>query len=317
MLVEALGLEVARLIPLCGAGGKTSLMLALAREFAAAGDRVLVTTTTKIASDEAAGPWPVITAAGADEIVARARCAPWGNRARNRVAIAISGHDDGGEKLVGFPPECIDAVARQPDFDRILVEADGSRRMPLKAPGAHEPVIPSTTDALIIVAGLSGLGQPLDETTVFRANLWAARTGVALGAPVSAESLARMVVDPGGLARGAPHDARRILFLNQADTAQRIAAAKQVIQALTGRGWKARSGRHGLPASHATNCRNIGVIALCLPGTRPSTRLSPSPRWCTNAPSLPRLGRRGIAARALSRLDFRPAPVLEELRQPR
>ena len=232
MLVQALGLETSRLISLCGAGGKSSLMLALAREFAAAGDRVLVTTTTKIASDEAAGPWPVITASGADEIVARARRALW-NQGSEEVAIAISGDTDEGRKLVGFPPDCIDAVASQPDFDRILVEADGSRRMPLKAPGAHEPVIPSTADAVIMVAGLSGLGQPLDETTVFRADLWAACTGLAPGAPVSAESLARMVVHADGLARGAPDDARRMLFLNQADTRQRIEAARRVIEALT------------------------------------------------------------------------------------
>ena len=40
-LIDALGLVSARLISLVGAGGKTNLMFALAREFAAVGERVL------------------------------------------------------------------------------------------------------------------------------------------------------------------------------------------------------------------------------------------------------------------------------------
>jgi len=231
VLIPALGLETARLIALCGAGGKTSLMFALAAEFAAVGERVLVTTTTKIARDEAEGPWPVVTATGAEDIVAQGTRVL---RARDSggAVIVVSGGNVEGRKLVGFPPDCIDAVVGRPDFDRILVEADGSRRAPLKASAAHEPVIPDSSDAVIILAGLSGLGRPLAETTVFRSDLWAARTGLTPGAPVSAESLARMVVHADGLARGTPDGARRILFLNQADTGQRIDNARRVIRAL-------------------------------------------------------------------------------------
>ena len=65
MLTGALGLERARLVSLCGAGGKTTLMFALAREWVGAGERVLITTTTKIARDEAAGPWELRQQEGA------------------------------------------------------------------------------------------------------------------------------------------------------------------------------------------------------------------------------------------------------------
>ena len=47
--------------------------------------------------------------------------------------------------------------------DVVLVEADGSRRQPLKCFGPHEPVIPPRTDCIVHVAGLSALGRPLDE----------------------------------------------------------------------------------------------------------------------------------------------------------
>lgn len=250
MLIRALGLEQARLIALCGAGGKTTLMFALAREFVAAGERVLVTTTTKIARDEATG-WPSFAAASAGQVLDDARrLLPEAGRERAGAVIAYSDRGEEGHRLVGFAPQLVDILAEAGRFDRILVEADGSARKPLKAPAAHEPVIPSATRALIVVAGINGLGQPLGEDKVFRANLWSALSGLALGAPVSAESLARCVIHPDGLARGCPPGARTALFLNQADTPERRSEAKRVVQFL---------------ATAAANPIGRAVIACLLP----------------------------------------------------
>jgi probable selenium-dependent hydroxylase accessory protein YqeC len=212
MLIEALGLEHARLVALCGAGGKTSLMFALAREMAARGERVLVTTTTKIAAAEAEGARPP------------------------GISISHGGRSADGRKLAGHPPEYIDELKRAGQFDRVLVEADGSRQKPLKAPAAHEPVIPSTSDAVIVVAGMSGLGLPLSEETVFRADLWAALSGTPLGAPVDAESFARVALHESGLARGCPGRSRTVLFLNQVETPETRAAAATIERLLAGAG---------------------------------------------------------------------------------
>ena len=228
MLIEALGLQHARLIALCGAGGKTTLMFTLAREFVAAGERVLITTTTKIARDEADG-WHSLAAASAKHVIEGARALlPETGQERSGALIAYSRVGGDGYRLVGLAPELIDEVAQAGRFDRILVEADGSARKPLKAPAAHEPVIPSATDALIIVAGINGLGLPLNEDYLFRAEIWSRLSGLALGSPITAKSLARCVAHPDGLARGCPHGARTALFLNQADTPSRRAEAKRV-----------------------------------------------------------------------------------------
>jgi probable selenium-dependent hydroxylase accessory protein YqeC len=202
VLIETLGLESARLIAICGAGGKTSLMSALAREMAARGERVLVTTTTKIAAEEGEGLWP--------------------------EGISISHRGRSGGKLIGHPPEEVDAFKASGRFDRILVEADGSRRRPLKAPAAHEPVIPSTADAVVVVAGMSGLGVPLSEETVFRAEIWAALSGTALDAPLDAESFARVALHELGLAKGCRGCPRTTLFLNQVDSPEARAAATAI-----------------------------------------------------------------------------------------
>ena len=231
MLIQALGLEQARLISLCGAGGKTSLMFALAREFVSAGERLLVTTTPKIATEEAEGPWPSFEADSAQQLLEQARrLLPEGARGRAGAVIAFFARGD--TRLTGFAPELVDGVSAARHFDRILVEADGSARKPLKAPAAHEPVIPSATDALVIVAGSNGLGLPLDEEHVFRAKIWAQLSGIEVGSAVTPESLARVVAHPEGLARGCPEHARRVLFFNRADTPQRRAAAKQAAEFL-------------------------------------------------------------------------------------
>lgn len=233
MLVHALGLEKARLVSICGAGGKTTLMLAVAREFLSAGERVLLTTTTKIAKEEAAGPWPVFATAGAEQILENTRRA-WQKQGRGRAGAVIAFSRESGDrkKLIGFSPEIVDRLKDDAYFDRILVEADGSAGKPLKAPASHEPVIPSATDVLVIVAGLNGLGLPLDEENLFRPHIWAKLTGIALGSRVSADSLVQVVMHEDGLAKGCPEHAAKTLFLNRADNPQRLSQAKLVVQSL-------------------------------------------------------------------------------------
>ena len=47
--------------------------------------------------------------------------------------------------------------------DLVLVEADGSRRLPLKVPRAGEPVIPDNTDMILCLNGLTSLGKRAEE----------------------------------------------------------------------------------------------------------------------------------------------------------
>lgn len=224
-LAASLGLASARVIALCGAGGKSSLMFALGEAFAAAGEEVLVCTTTKMSLEQVSGRWQAAAARDAGAVCALPRAA-------GQPVLAYHHADPSRGKVIGFAAETIDRVAASGRFARILVEADGSAGRPLKAPAEHEPVFPAVTDTVIMVAGAGGLGRPLDDETVFRAALWSQRTGIALGEPVTAASLARMVVHPQGLARGAPAGTRRVLFINQCDDPARIAAARLAVAKL-------------------------------------------------------------------------------------
>ena len=44
-----------------------------------------------------------------------------------------------------------------------LIEADGSKRLPIKVPGDQEPVILPETDVVVGVMGLSAAGRPLED----------------------------------------------------------------------------------------------------------------------------------------------------------
>jgi probable selenium-dependent hydroxylase accessory protein YqeC len=211
---------------LCGSGGKTGLMSALVRAFGSdASERILATTTTKFGAEEQTGPWRPCQADNPTAL----------KLLGEQYALPVLGYrelDFDRDRLLGFSADTIDAVARDSTFTRIIVEADGSRRRPLKAPDTNEPVFPATTDTCIAVAGMSGLGQPLDDTAVFRPQRWSALTGQKAGLPVTPDALARVIAHPAGLMRGAPLQAKRQVFLNQADTSERRAMANAVVDAL-------------------------------------------------------------------------------------
>ncbi|NUQ84757.1 MAG: putative selenium-dependent hydroxylase accessory protein YqeC [Anaerolineales bacterium] len=114
----------------------------------------------------------------------------------------------------------------------LLIEADGSRQKPLKAWSDHEPPIPEFSDAVAQVAGLSGLDKPLTDEYVHRAEIFSGLCGLEIGETVTTGALARVLTDPRGGLKNVPARARRILLLNQADSAERQAAALAMTSSL-------------------------------------------------------------------------------------
>ena len=209
--------ESVSIVAFVGAGGKTSAMFTLARSFASEGKRVLVTTTTRIfhpgdrSEREGRGFGTVIALDGqsAPDAVDRMRTAG------PCVVFGLADGDDSG-KLAGLTPEFLSAFVE--DFDIVLIEADGSRGLPIKAPAAHEPVVPAFCGAVVGTIGLDAPGSPMDGRIVHRSELFGALVACAAGEPISFDHLARLASANGGLFKGSPGGARRIVLLNKADT---------------------------------------------------------------------------------------------------
>jgi molybdenum cofactor cytidylyltransferase len=124
------------------------------------------------------------------------------------------------DRLMGLAPA---ALSRLREFAQkmaapLLVEADGAHQKPLKAPADHEPVIPEFCQIVIVVAGLSGLLQPLTGEVVHRPEVFQRLSGLRQGQAISPHALVQVLQHPCGGLKGIPAAARRIVLLNQADT---------------------------------------------------------------------------------------------------
>lgn len=199
-----------RLVTLVGGGGKTTLLYALARQALDRGRTVAVTTTTHMLPH----PALVLTARPDRALLAARRVVMAG-------ALLPSGKMTGGP----CPAELL-AVA-----DVVLVEGDGAKHLPLKAPEAWEPVIPERSDAVIAVAGLDAVGQAI-QAVCHRPQRVALLLGKPLQAPVTAADVALLLAHPQGGRKQVPPSAAFRCVLNQADDPARRAAGAAVVTRL-------------------------------------------------------------------------------------
>ena len=127
-----------------GSGGKTTLLSALSRELPGT---VILTTTTHILPFEGV---PLLTAPTEDDVRAALT--------RNRVLCLGTPAAEGKLTAPSLPFSLLEQLA-----DYVLVEADGSRRLPLKAHAPHEPVIPKEAGCVLCVVGAHGFDRPIRE----------------------------------------------------------------------------------------------------------------------------------------------------------
>ena len=210
-LPDCLGLEPPMLISLVGAGGKTSAMFHLARELSQKGAAVIISTTTKIFRPD--GPLLLESdAARLPELITR-NLEPGGVLALGAGLLPA----EPLPKLIGFDPEIMDRLFQAGLADYILVEADGSRRLPIKAPRPGEPVIPAKSGLVLGLVGLSSLGGPADEGHVFGFDEFKGITGISRGAAIGPDEIKALLEHSRGLFKSSPPGARKAALLNQLD----------------------------------------------------------------------------------------------------
>ncbi len=228
-IFEALITDDDRSIALVGGGGKTSLMFYLARQFQQRGIKVISGTTTRILRpDPGQSPSLVVTAEpGFYERLER-------GLARD-LHVTVAGNYSGtGEKLEGIDCSELEELFAASSAQRMVVEADGARQLPLKAAGEHEPVVCRATSLYVAVLGLDSIGKTLDEKHVFRAELLAERTDSKYGDPVSPLTIARLICHREGLFKDCPEGARRCIFLNKNDLPGGRDKAREVLETVVG-----------------------------------------------------------------------------------
>lgn len=230
-LTHLLGTTRPGITAIVGSGGKSTLLRALGLELMQGGSRVLLATSTHM-FPVAGVPW--------EGAARRMTGVAW--RAANlhapgctcaqcagpRGSICQAGTVDAETGKLGAPSEPWDELAAR--FDHVLVEADGSRRRPLKAHASWEPVIPEGAARVIWVVGASGLGRPVGKV-VHRPEIFCELCGCGAHDAATPERVAEVLV----------HEAHAlgledaIVVLNQVDTLSDVPGTVERMERVLGR----------------------------------------------------------------------------------
>lgn len=209
-LIEVLGLDKREHLAIVGAGGKTTLLLALADDLR--DSKVVISTTTKIHYDEARQALkPIISLRQPDWKETLKKCLGRENQAVLVKQIMESG------KVSGISPSLADEIFRDQKIDYLLLEADGAAGRPVKAPAEKEPVIPSSVTTVVAMMGLDVINQPFNQERVFRPKEFQLITGLNIGEKLIPTKIFRLFTAPKGLFKGAPPSAKKVVFFNRLD----------------------------------------------------------------------------------------------------
>jgi probable selenium-dependent hydroxylase accessory protein YqeC len=219
-LAAALGVGGPQLVAFVGAGGKTTALQRLGVELAVGGSSVVATTTTAMFAYQLASLGPLVVADD-DLAGAYARCR---DALLHASPVALAKSMGPEEKVGGLAPREVDHLWSQRLATSILVEADGSRGLPLKAFGAAEPQPSQGSTVIVVVAGLDVLGQPLDAAHVHRAELLDPVLHTAMGVAVTPQTLAAVLSLQVDRVRDLVPHARIVVLLNKADTDARASS---------------------------------------------------------------------------------------------
>ncbi|WP_319370696.1 selenium cofactor biosynthesis protein YqeC [uncultured Ilyobacter sp.] len=215
LLVNMFGFREGDIISIIGAGGKTTFLFRLADELREMGKKVLVTTTTRVymppkdCYDE--------LCLDKSELLLKS------SELKDGVVVAGSGVSQ-ENKLLALDQEAINKV--KSCYDYILIEADGSRRKPLKGWRDNEPVVIDSTTKTIAVVDIRGVGVTANSYTVHNFELFKELTGIEDGEVVTSKHMIKMITGKKGLLHKGIGE--EILYFNKVEDEEDIKKFKEV-----------------------------------------------------------------------------------------
>ncbi len=203
-----------------GAGGKTTAMKRAAAYIVETGLKARLTTTTRVGIEEFEG-MPVSLVRGPTEL-----SRVLADDVPVRLLVGSAAPEQG--KYLGLDPAIIEGVSLSPDTV-LLVESDGSRRMPMKAPYRHEPVIPANAATVFALMGASAFGEPIDEAHCYNHEKALVLMGIPEGF-FEPPAIAALSADPEGCRKGVRPEMAFRLVVNQGDLEQKRGKAVEALE---------------------------------------------------------------------------------------
>ncbi|NFM46132.1 putative selenium-dependent hydroxylase accessory protein YqeC [Clostridium botulinum] len=215
---DILNLKKRSIISIVGAGGKTSLMLNLSEELRPY-NKVLSTTTTKIYTPNKTS-YDFMC-------IGEEHCYIYDHLKKNGVYV-YGKFINNDNKLIGFSKNFLDEKFKY--FDYSILEADGSKKKPIKGWRDDEPVICKNTNKTIGVLDITCINKIINDFNVHRVSYFLKITNGKLGEKISIPIISSLVTHPLGLFKGSLGE--RILFINKVENQHNIFLSYELIKHL-------------------------------------------------------------------------------------
>lgn len=220
-LTELLSIGENTITTIVGSGGKTTLMMSLAKELRQQ-SKVLVTTTTKIyvpfkeqydyliLGEDLKSlilKGENISFKTNNQLKIKSKCDY--NRENNNGIYVYGREINKDNKLTSMEEENLDEIAR--NFDYVFIEADGSKEKPLKGWREDEPPVNKyTTHTIGVVDGMS-LGLEIIDKNIHRIDKFLGKHE----GKIDEEDFLKIIFSSGGLFNHSV--GQKILFINKVD----------------------------------------------------------------------------------------------------
>lgn len=206
-----------QLLAVIGSGGKTSLIRYLSHKCRQ--QKTIVSTTTKIGYPKKEDYDFLYTNSVEIDTIEKSGITIIGKKIQVK---------DGTLKL--SQPTNLDLKELFKKVDKIFLEADGSKQLPLKGWETFEPVVPEETTETIGIIPIKVLGRKISSEIVHRLPIFLNLTNTTIDEEITIDILVKIIQKPKGLFQKAK--GKRVLFLNQVDSLEDTYLAKKICERL-------------------------------------------------------------------------------------
>jgi probable selenium-dependent hydroxylase accessory protein YqeC len=219
----ALGISSGDVVAFVGAGGKSGAIITVSGGLTEEGMKVLVAPTTKMLSSEVDRIGPLVTSEDAGDLRTKTEKA-----LSEAPAVVVGSGMLSKNRVGGVDPGWVGDLAGLADV--VLVEADGSRRRPIKGTADHEPVLPDAATLVVAVGNVHALGTPVDEEHVHRPAIFSNLTGTGQGQSITPRAFA-LALSQGSLAR-VPQTSRSAALITGVEPGRSMSDASVITREL-------------------------------------------------------------------------------------
>ena len=230
---ESIAQKKSLTISIVGAGGKTHLCYWLANFFKQLGLSVCITTTTKMYYPNEKYIDHIVQYNNTDHKKEN------GNLSDKVPSITFLYQEtlpkktlNEPTKVKGLHQQALKSIIDSFIFDVLIVEADGAKHYPIKAPARHEPCIVNESQIVVGVTGAEAIFSKADSNKIHRWSEFSTLTHCLPQMEIGLAILKRLLNDPQGMFKDAPKQATKIWVINKYDLCTNQAALLDLVASL-------------------------------------------------------------------------------------